>query len=310
MPDKKPVMIMNSFCADCILSKQLRYVQEFDDEVKKTAFIREMLANVAATPSDMTMPVVTAVAERVYEKYYGRNKYVESCRWEFNKLILSLEREIDEEIKKADDELLQAMKYCMAANYIDTGTLANVDAGKLKELIDEAAQRDIDKEQYEMFLADLAKAKKLVYLHDNSGEIVADKLLLRRIHERFPDIELISFVRGMPTLNDATIEDAEYVGLTKEVRVIPNGTDIPGTELELITEEARKEFLDADVIVSKGLGNFESVFRRGFNVYYLFLCKCAWFETLLGIPRLEGVFVHEDSIKTVPGVLERIGVTE
>jgi len=69
MPDKKPVMTMNSFCADCILSKQMRYVQEFDDEVKKTAFIREMLANVAATPSDMTMPVVTAVAERVYEKY-------------------------------------------------------------------------------------------------------------------------------------------------------------------------------------------------------------------------------------------------
>jgi len=310
MLEKKAVMTMNSVCADCILSKQLRYVKEFDDEVKKTAFIREMLADVAATPTDMPMPAVTAVAERVYEKYYGRNQYVESCRWEFNKIMLALEDKIDAEIKKADDELLQAMRYCMAANYIDTGTLANVDPDKLKELMDEAAKRDIDAEQYEKFIADLSKAKKLVYLHDNSGEIVADKLLLRRIHERFPDIELISFVRGMPTLNDATIEDAEYVGLTKEVRVIPNGTDIPGTELELITEEARKEFLEADVIVSKGLGNFESIFKRGFNVYYLFLCKCEWFETLLGIPRMEGVFVHEASIKTVPGMLTRIGAEE
>lgn len=139
----------------------------------------------------------------------------------------------------------------------------------------------------------LERASKLVYVTDNCGEIVLDKQLIRFLKEQFPNLEITALVRGKQVLNDATIEDAQQIGLTELVPVMENGTGIAGASMRAINEESRKALENADVILAKGQGNFESLYGCGLNVYYLFLCKCDWFVRRFGLTKNAGVFMRE-----------------
>ena len=114
----------------------------------------------------------------------------------------------------------------------------------------------------------------------------------------FPDLEVTAVVRGEPVVNDADLEAARYVGLDRVVKVIGNGSGIAGTDLDDISDEARNEIETADVILSKGQGNFETIHGCGLNIYYLFLCKCDWFVRKFNAKRFEGMFINE---KRIPG---------
>ncbi len=139
----------------------------------------------------------------------------------------------------------------------------------------------------------MINAKKLVYLTDNCGEIVMDKLLLRRIHAINPAREMTVVTRGAPVLNDATMEDALNCGLDEHARVTHNGSGIAGTCLERISKEAREVIDAADVIIAKGQANFETLRRCGKNVYYIFLCKCELYARRFGVPRLQGMLIRD-----------------
>lgn len=154
----------------------------------------------------------------------------------------------------------------------------------------------IDREEYDIFCRELEKARRLVYLFDNCGEIVLDKLVIGIIKERYPQLKITGIVRGMQVINDATMEDAVLVGLTREIEVMGNGDDAAGTILGRISKEARKNIEEADMILAKGQGNFESLFGCGLNIYYLFLCKCDWFMRRFQVERYHGMFVNEKRI--------------
>lgn len=100
----------------------------------------------------------------------------------------------------------------------------------------------------------------------------------------------------MQVINDATMEDAVLVELTREIEVMGNGDDAAGTILGIISKEARKNIEEADMILAKGQGNFESLFGCGLNIYYLFLCKCDWFMRRFQVERYHGMFVNEKRI--------------
>ena len=140
----------------------------------------------------------------------------------------------------------------------------------MTELLNDADRFVIDEKQYDELTDDLRKAKKMVYLTDNCGEIVMDKLLIREIQKKYPDLQVTVLVRGAEVINDATMEDAVQVGLTEVAKVISNGSDIAGTWLEEISEEAKEALEEADVILSKGQGNFETLRKCGMNIYYIF----------------------------------------
>lgn len=100
----------------------------------------------------------------------------------------------------------------------------------------------------------------------------------------------------MQVINDATMKDAVLVGLTREIEVMGNGDDAAGTILGRISKEARKNIEEADMILAKGQGNFESLLGCGLNIYYLFLCKCDWFMRRFQVERYHGMFVNEKRI--------------
>ena len=151
----------------------------------------------------------------------------------------------------------------------------------------------LDNKNYECFKQDLKQAKTLTYVLDNCGEIVLDKLLIKEIKRQYPKLQISVLVRGKEVLNDVTMEDAIQTGLTKMVPVIENGTGIAGTVLEKISKEAKEALNEADIILAKGQGNFESMYGCGLNVYYLFLCKCDWFVKRFAMTKNAGVFLRE-----------------
>ena len=143
---------------------------------------------------------------------------------------------------------------------------------------------------------ELKDAKTLLYITDNCGEIVLDKIFIEELKKRYGNLEITVMVRGGLAINDATIEDAQEIGLTKIVPVISNGAAIAGTVKEQLSKEARKQLDSADVIIAKGMGNFESMYQEGINPYYLFLCKCDLFTRRFGVKLFDPIFCKEERL--------------
>ena len=212
--------------------------------------------------------------------------------------MMDLEEELMLSIRESIDPLERALIYSRIGNYIDFAALSHVKKEELLSLIEKGKQETLDKEEYRRFCEELASARSLVYLTDNCGEIVLDKLVIRILKERFPKLNIQVIVRGFPAANDATIEDAKMCGLTELVSVIGNGNDVGGTWLPHISKESLSLIKNADVIISKGQGNFETLHGCGLNIYYLFLCKCEWFMRMFQAEKFQGMFVNENRISS------------
>ena len=121
-------------------------------------------------------------------------------------------------------------------------------------------------------------------------------MLIKTLKSLYPELQITSMVRGVPVLNDATIDDAKQIGLTDTVEVMGNGSTIAGTCLEDVSEEALNVIKNADVIISKGQGNFETLYGCGLNVYYLFMCKCTLFANRFHKNLFEGMLINDKAV--------------
>ena len=186
----------------------------------------------------------------------------------------------------------------MVGNYIDFGALENVNEIKLKTQLDEAVNIHIDSNLLAVFQKDIVNANRLVYFTDNCGEIVTDKLFISTLRDINPDLYISVIVRGKPVLNDATLEDAKYIHMENVAqKVIGNGTGMPGNVIGAISQEAMEEIKNADLLISKGQGNYEGLSGCGLNIYYFFLCKCEMFMRRFGVEQFTGIMTREEVIK-------------
>ena len=163
-------------------------------------------------------------------------------------------------------------------------------------LLKEDNKEPLNAQEYLHFRKDLSAASHLVYLTDNCGEIVLDKLVIILLKELCPELDITVIVRGFPVINDATMEDAQDIGLAELTTVIGNGSEVGGTWLPHISSEAREALESADLIIAKGQGNYETLHDCGLNIYYLFLCKCKWFQYQFNAKPLQGMFINERRI--------------
>lgn len=289
-------MKINSSCLTCLIQMQESQVRKFDDEEKKMKYMREVLAFLSSCNPDLSAPSLVKPLSRIYEKYWGKRDSMEGVKKEFNDFLLDMEKDIEEQIRKHDDPLEAALCFARTGNYIDYAAVKDISKEKLMELFEEQERAGLEKSEYEAFLKDMEQAAKLVYLTDNCGEVVLDKIAMKIIQERYPDLDVTAVVRGEPVVNDADLDAARYVGLDRVAEVMENGSGIAGTDLDDISDEARGVIEAADVIISKGQGNFETIHGCGLNIYYLFLCKCDWFVQKFNAERFEGMFINERSV--------------
>lgn len=294
-------MKLNPFCMCCALNKQEQKIRHYPDMEKKTEYMKKVMALIANTEEKDCAPSLSVDIQKLYSSFWNcpMEDFTE-IKKEFNQLMLNMEASIEDKIRKAKDPLEKALLYARIGNYIDFAALSNVDQSTVITLLDEKSTEALDKEEYKNFLHDLSSARKLVYLTDNCGEVVLDKLAVKILKEQYPDLDITVIVRGYPVVNDATMEDAEEIGLTDLVKVIGNGSNVGGTWIPGINSEARELLYDADLIIAKGQGNFETLNDCGLNIYYLFLCKCDLFQRRFHAENLQGMFLNERRLVMEP----------
>ncbi len=285
-------MKLSADCILCMIKRQAENLQGLAED-QKTAYLKAVLEEIAKAPEDASAPVVTERLNALHEAWFGSPFSFRELKQGYNRMMLEKEREIEGEITASKDPLRLALQYARVGNYIDFGAMGSVSEEKLCDLLSGAKSDPVDEGELAALRKDLAAGKRLVYCLDNCGEIVLDKLLLKEIRRQYPQLELTALVRGKEVLNDATREDAEAVGLSAVAAVLDSGTGIAGTELSRLSPEAEEALRKADVILSKGQGNFETLHGCGLNIYYLFLCKCEHFTRRFGLERFQGVFLNE-----------------
>ena len=287
-------MKLRSDCIVCILDRYAKRVDRETDEDRKAAYLREVMRTLLEAPDDISSPQSGVYLEKVYEKYYGKapeKDYAEINR-SFDLLMTQEMDRIEQTVRASDEPILTAIRYSLASNYIDYSAV-DVKLDELAEIMDNAVNAEMDETEYRNLLKDLEHAEKILFLHDNCGEIVIDKLLIRLIRERFPQVEVKSCVKGKQAINDATREDAELIGMSEVAEVIDTGLGIQGTPMTWIGPDLQREFLDADVIISKGQANFETCFGCGLNIYFMFLCKCKAFVRLFNVEHFSYAFLND-----------------
>lgn len=283
----------NSDCVLCIVKRAVGNIPECNDEAKKLEYSKKVLRIITNTDEMISAPQIVAAITELKNNMFGYKDDFAELKVYFNDLMLSLENEYEASIEASDDRLKSAVQFAMLGNYIDFGALASVDENRLRKIPDDAADFELDETEFEYLKSDLAKAKKLVYLTDNCGEIVMDKLLIKQLKQCFPELNIQVIVRGVPVLNDVTVDDAKQVGLTDIVPVCGNGTNIAGTCLKELPDGVKSMIEGADVIIAKGQGNFETMQGCGLNVYYMFLCKCKVFSDSFKVPCCTGMLKND-----------------
>lgn len=280
-------------CITCIVDKHLSAHPVDITLDEKIDYMQRVLKIVSSATKDMSAPVIVGQIYDLQKEMFGMEKDFAEIKKYFNAQMLERYSTFQEAIDKDEDSLKLAIQYAMIGNYIDFGAMKEVEEDKLNELLIQAKEINISNQEYENLRREILTKEKMVYLTDNCGEIVFDKLLISKIKEMNPKLDITVLVRGGKVLNDATMEDAVQVGLDQIIKVMGNGSNIAGTSLDKISDEARILIENADFIISKGQGNFETLQECGLNIYYLFLCKCVMFANKFQVPRFTGMLLNE-----------------
>lgn len=273
-------------CAECLYDKQMHLTEDKE-------YLAEIKSIIDNRREDDCAPYLVYRFNQVYEKYFGQKASYKDIKKKYNDLVLSLEEAVRKRIEASKDPLAKALLYARAGNYIDFGAMNQVEEETFLSLLDSVELQEQEAAVIASFAEQCKNARSFLLIADNCGEIVLDKLFLEQLHKRFPELSIDVLVRGGEALNDATKEDAEYVGISKVARVISNGLPIAGTVYEMLPDDAKEVMDRADVILAKGQGNYESLCKQGRHIFYSFLCKCELFTSRFCVPKLTGIFVEE-----------------
>ncbi len=267
-------------CLPCFLRQSLEAARFItDDPGIHEQILRQVLRSAAEMELRQPPPVMARIFYRRLSEMSGLEDIYRPAKDRFNRLAMELTPELRSRIKEDADPLMTAVRVAIAGNVIDFGINGGISEEDVHKAIKKAFAEPLAG-QTEEFRDAVRQAKKILYLADNAGEIVFDRLLI----EQLPIERVVLGVRGRPVINDATIADARAAGLTDMVKVIDNGSDVPGTALAFCSEEFQRAFSDADLVIAKGQGNFETLSEEPAPVFFLFKVKCPVVASHVGMP--------------------------
>lgn len=266
-------------CIPCFVRQALDSVRmTTDDEQIQERVLREALRLGSQMDFHQSPPAMAQRIHRYIREITGEEDPYLELKNRFNKLALQMYPELRRRVKNSADPLETAVRLAIAGNIIDFGVNSVVDQSKLESTIAESLTDQLDTEALEQFADATLRAADILYLGDNAGEIVFDRLLI----EQLPYEKITFVVRASPILNDATMQDARIVGLTDIVSVIDSGSDAPGTILESCSEAFRRRFDESDLVIAKGQGNYETLSDVDKEVFFLIKPKCVVLARHLG----------------------------
>jgi uncharacterized protein with ATP-grasp and redox domains len=282
-------------CLPCLMNQALRAARAAtDDEGVQRQAVNAVAALIPELSLGMKPPEMAQHGYRLIRRITGNSDPFYRDKVAANRTALSLRPQLTQALERSADRLFMACRLAIFANSIDFGPDFN--HGGVASVLDEAMTPSLPLavNDYARLRICLDNSRTLLYLGDNAGEIVFDRLLIEEIH-RVREMETYFVVREKPVINDATPDDARAVGMDKVARVISNGSDAPATILSQCTTELQQLFRSADIIIAKGQGNYESLEGEPGNIFFLLRAKCPLIAGLLGVNVGDGVLKQKDN---------------
>ena len=232
--------------------------------------LRATLRLATDMPFDRPPPWMGQRIHRLLREATGNPDPYREVKRQSNALAWALYPSLKERVRASQDPFATAVRLAIAGNVIDFGCKSAVSDDDVHQAIEDALNDPLDPDAVQDLRRAIGKSDDILYLADNAGEIVFDRLLL----EEMPTDRVTVVVKGSPAINDAMREDAEAAGLTSLVAVMDNGSDVPGTIPEECSDAFQARFERCDLIIAKGQGNYETLNGVDRNVFFLFKAKC------------------------------------
>lgn len=263
-------MQMTLDCIPCFIRQALDAARMVsDDPAVHAKILNEVLQWACIVDLQQPAPVIGQRIHRRLRQIVGVDDPYRPAKDHQNLMALAMLPEMRKKIEQAADPLDMAMRIAIAGNVIDLGVPGSLTEESIRISIEKCLSEPLVGEPARFWSA-AEKAQKILYIADNAGEIVFDRLLI----EKLGPARVTVVVRGAPAINDATMTDAIAAGLDQIVVVIGNGSDAPGTLIAECSSKFRQLFGEADLIVAKGQGNFETLSEEPGNIFFLFKVKC------------------------------------
>ncbi|MCD6202372.1 MAG: DUF89 family protein [Bacteroidales bacterium] len=263
-------------CIPCFMTQALRAGRTagLEDKQIKT-LLDEVGAMIRDLPMGNTPPETGAVIYQKIREITGIDDPFLSIKQKNTREALDMYPELRQLVRRSDDPLLMAIRLAIAGNVIDFGVNRTFD---LKKDIKQILKQDFAIFDYAAFRNQLETAKNIYYLGDNAGESVFDRILIEEIKKT-----VIFVVRGIPLINDVTYEDAIMAGLDKVAEIVSSGSTAPGNVPALCDLSFMEKLSRADMIISKGQGNYEGLSEEPLPVFFLLKVKCQVIARDLGV---------------------------
>ncbi|MBF0252436.1 MAG: DUF89 family protein [Candidatus Omnitrophica bacterium] len=273
-------MKTNLDCIPCFFRQALELgrLTGIDDAIRK-----KIIDDVALAIPDFSFecppPFMARIIYAIVKKHTKIEDPYKEIKEKSNSMALEFYDQFKAKVEKSQDRLLTAVELAIAGNVIDYGVKNTLNAeqeiNKILLNDDELIKRKKkEKFEYEKFKIELNKSASIVYLGDNAGETVFDRILIEEIKRIDKNKKIYYAVKEKPIINDALYEDAIVSGLDKSADIISSGSDAPGTILSICSKEFIDVYKKADMVISKGQGNYEALFCPGRSVFFLFMAKC------------------------------------
>jgi uncharacterized protein with ATP-grasp and redox domains len=267
-------------CLPCF-SKQALTMLEFIPQKNHENFLRESMHMLGNVEYSLTPPELARKLYSIAYEYTDKIDFYAEKKKESNDFLIKIYAELQQKINNSENPFETAVRYAIAGNIIDFGAIHDFSINTIHQELEKALNAaELTTNSIQGLEKEIEKAKQILYIGDNAGEIVFDKLFI----ENLPTEKIVFSVRGGPIINDALIDDAEQIGLTKIVKVISNGAAIPGTCISECSKEFQEYFNNADLIISKGQGNYETLSDSLKNIFFLLKIKCPVVASNIGAP--------------------------
>ena len=264
-------MKISSECYLCIYSQALKISKRMKLDEKKTSEILRGVGKILSKYDlNVTPPEIASEVYGFISKVTGvKDPYLNEKK-EAIKEALKFKKILQKRIEKSKNPLFDACRVAVSGNVIDLGVNHEYD---LQKEIKNIFELNFKYNDFDKFQSELNNAKSIVYLADNAGENVFDEILIE-VLKNYVD-KIYYFVRGKPIINDVTKDDLAGLEIEKLAKIIDTGVSTPGFNLKFANEISKKLFYEADMVISKGMGNFECLYNEcKRSVFYLFKVKC------------------------------------
>jgi damage-control phosphatase, subfamily I len=284
-------MSFDPACIPCIINQANNSAKLFLDGNKsaRLQILKEVCMEVQNIEDNFTAPMFSSIIQNLIEKNLGVTdpyKQAKECNLRTAQKFLPY---LDTMVEGSINKIEMGVRAAIIGNTIDLGANPKFN---IENEVNRILSSDIILSQLNSFIKDLENTSLILYIADNYEEALFDKILLKVLGSK----KIIFAVRSKPILNDITVEEANHLGINKICEVIESGSTIGGTDLSMATEEFMHYYNNADMVISKGQGNYETLMDEKRPIWFMFKVKCDVISTRCGFPVGKGILLFNNTL--------------